>query len=119
MSLQYGFCSIGFHHWLAKPLPAAIEQLMFDVCTGPVAVYVLPLTPFHWIARPLSRPASIAALQLPPDASQVMTICTAPLTNCITPVSLLPSKRSVLPLSPGPASLVAEASRSRRNTRAK
>jgi hypothetical protein len=61
-----------------------------------------PSTIFHLSARPLSRPATREALQLWAEGSKLMVICTAPLANCITPTSLSPAKRKLLPDSPGP-----------------
>jgi hypothetical protein len=100
-------------------LPGDIEQLIFENVAGPLASFIVPSTPFHRIGRPLSRPATMTALQLWPAASKLMVICDAPLANCMTPTSLSPAKWKVWPDSPGPASRVSAAPPSRRDTRAK
>src|SRR5262249_31786388 len=80
---------------IAQPpnaLPDAIEQLMFEKVGAPVASRTDPSTIFHRIARPLSRPATMLALQLWPDGSELIVICDAPLWNSMPPTSLSPTK---------------------------
>jgi hypothetical protein len=60
-------------------LPDVIEQLMFENVAGPVAARTDPSTILHLMAWPLSRPATMLALQLRPEGSKLIVICDAPL----------------------------------------